>query len=121
MKAVTNVALAGLLLALSLGPAVADPLPPAIAESPLPMAEGAPTTDEVQANTRPMVRARLRLPDSLQDFSVAEIAALPDDPTRYAVRVTFKARTPFGALTAHEARFLMKRSSRGTVWIVTTP
>lgn len=78
-----------------------------------------PTAQEVRANTLPLVRARLRLPDSLQDFAVAEVAPLPQDPTRFTIRVTFKARTPFGAVTAHEARFTMKRSASRAVWITT--
>ncbi len=79
----------------------------------------APTSAEVIAYTQPLVRARLRIPDSLQAFAVSSIAPEPADPARHVVTVRFRARTPFGQITEHSARFRMKRSASGTVWIIT--
>jgi hypothetical protein len=115
--------LAAGLIALAVVSAPVAPALPTAAHESTPAANAAvpPTAQEVRASTEALVRARLRLPESLRDFTVASIAALPEDPTRFAVHLTFKARTPFGAVTGHEARFLMKRSRSGRVWIVTAP
>ncbi len=79
----------------------------------------APTTAEVLFYTRPLVKARLRMPESLQQFSVVTVQPTPDDAFRFAVMVRFRAKTPFGALTEHEARFHMKRTASQKLWIVT--
>lgn len=82
--------------------------------------QGAPPTTEVAAfYTRPLVKARLRVPQSLQDYTVASITPAKDDPTRFDIEVQFKARTPFGAITSHSARFQMKRVASTADWIVT--
>ncbi len=78
-----------------------------------------PTMEEVRFYTQPLVRARLRLPDSLRDFAVMQIAPTTDDPARFAVTLQFKAKAPFGGITQHTTDFLMKRSSSGKVWLVT--
>ena len=78
----------------------------------------APTTEVAAYYTRPLVKARLRVPQSLQDYTVASITPARDDPTRFDVEVHFKARTPFGAITAHSARFQMKRAASVADWIV---
>ena len=79
----------------------------------------APTVQEAITHTQPLVRARLRLPDSLADFTVTRIEAQRDDATRFDVQLRFKAKAPFGGVTAHEARFVMKRGSTGRFWVVT--
>lgn len=85
----------------------------------LAVAEAPPTTEEVLMNTRPLIRARMRLPDSLQGLTVTRIEAAVDDPARFAVEVQFQGRTPFGLLTTHQARFHMKRSVNRSLWVVT--
>ena len=88
---------------------------------PLAWAATAPTPAEVRHYTQPLVQARMRLPNSLQDFTVARIQPSVDDAARFEVLVQFKAKTPFGALTGHEARFAMKRAaSDQSLWIVTS-
>lgn len=97
------------------------PLAQAVTEA-VPMVQlvtAAPTTTEVERYTRPMVRARLRIPDSLQGFVVATVAPMTSDVSRFEVEVRFRARTPFGAITEHSARFRMKPASRRGEWIVT--
>ena len=79
----------------------------------------APTTAEVTFYTRPLVKARLRLPDSLQDFAVTAVKPELDDPSRFEVQVRFKAKTPFGGITEHTAQFRMKRTASKNLWIVT--
>lgn len=80
----------------------------------------APPTPTVAAfYTRPLVKARLRIPDSLQDYRVASIQPSADDPARFEIEVQFQARTPFGGITAHSARFQMKRMASAEQWIVT--
>ena len=101
-----RVAIAALLLLL--------PLAAARATAPVP-----PTPAEVGYYTKPLVKARLRLPESLQDFAVSGVQPMADDPSRFLVTVQFKARTPFGGLTEHSARFKMKQAARKTFWIVT--
>lgn len=81
----------------------------------------APTAEVAAFYTRPLVRARLRVPQSLQDYTVASITPSRDDSTRFDVEVRFKARTPFGAITSHSARFQMKRAPSTADWIVTAP
>lgn len=88
--------------------------PPAAVQS----LEGAPTLAVVEYYTRPLVRARLRLPDSLRDYRVESIRPSADDAARYDIEVSFRARTPFGGLTAHSAQFRMRRTDAGG-WIVT--
>lgn len=78
-----------------------------------------PSVEQVLFYTRPLVKARLRLPTSLQDFAVLSIAPTADDAARFAVEVQFKARTPFGAVTEHRARFHMKATTGGKGWVVT--
>jgi len=86
----------------------------------LALAAPAPPSAEVVAfYTRPLVKARLRLPDSLQDYTVHSIVPTTEDPARFAVHVQFKARTPFGAVTEHSAKFLMKATVSGRAWVVT--
>lgn len=85
-----------------------------------PLSARPPTVAEVIDNTRPLIRARLRLPDSLRDVTVTSIAPSADDPQRYAVALRFKARTPFGAITEHQAYFSFKRSSGRGLWIITS-
>ena len=81
----------------------------------------APTRAEVMFYTQPLVKARLRAPDSLHAFAITGIAASADDPLRFEVQVRFRAKTPFGAITEHSARFHMKRStSSQNIWIVTS-
>ena len=88
---------------------------------PLASAATAPTPAEVQRYTQPLVQARLRIPESLQGFTVARIQPSAGDAARFEVLVRFKAKTPFGALTGHEARFAMKRArSSQDLWIVTS-
>lgn len=95
----------------------------ASADSPEPLGAVAqaapPTTAVVEFYTRPLVKARLRIPDSLRDYRVAAITPSTDDPSRFEVEVHFQARTPFGGTTAHSARFQMKRAAREGGWIVT--
>lgn len=88
--------------------------PPAEAQT----LEGPPAVTVVDYYTRPLVRARLRVPDSLSDYRVESILPSPDDPLRYDIEVSFRARTPFGGMTAHGARFRMRRAEGGG-WIVT--
>lgn len=96
-------------------------LAPAWAAAPVAALSAAPTTAEVTRYTQPLVRARLRIPDSLQAFVVAAIKPSADDAMRFEVEVRFKAKTPFGAITPHQARFAMKRSRRTPdLWIVTS-
>lgn len=78
-----------------------------------------PSTEVVALYTRPLIKARLRLPDSLRDYTVQSITPTADDPARFAVQVRFKARTPFGAVTEHTAKFLMKVTASGKAWVVT--
>ena len=78
-----------------------------------------PGPDVVAFYTRPLVKARLRLPDSLQNYTVQSITPTADDPARFAVQVQFKARTPFGAVTEHTATYLMKATASGKAWVVT--
>lgn len=87
--------------------------------TPASAASRAPTAAEAVQYTRPLVRARLRLPESLKDYTVAAIVPVPEDPDRYAVTVRFRARTPFGAETAHEAGFRLRAAADGQGWIVT--
>lgn len=87
-----------------------------IAEAPPPLAP--PPTELVEFYTRPLVRARLRLPGSLSDYTVVSVRPVADDPGRYDIEVRFRARTPFGGTTAHGARFRMKRADDAS-WIVT--
>lgn len=68
---------------------------------------------------RQLIKARLRVPESLKDFSVSEIAPSANAVGRFNVTVTFQARSPFGSYTAHSASYQMKRASSGNVWIVT--
>lgn len=91
----------------------AEPLP-SVAQA----VEGAPAVTVVDYYTRPLVRARLRVPDSLSDYRVESILPSPDDPQRYDIEVSFRARTPFGGTTAHRAQFRMRRAEGGG-WIVT--
>lgn len=87
---------------------------------PAEIAAVAPTTAEVLFYTRPLVQARLRLPESLHAFAVTSVQPATDDPARFEVEVRFRARTPFGSITAHQARFAMKRTaSNHKLWIVT--
>lgn len=79
-----------------------------------------PTAAEIRANTVPLIRPRLRLPDSLHQFAVVTVQPTADDPERFLVEVSFKAKTPFGSITEHRAKFHMKRSASGKYWIVTT-
>ena len=113
-----RMSLAAAVLAVALAATPASP-PATPARAPAIADEAPPTAQEVRANTLPLVRARLRLPDSLQDFAVAEVAPTAQDSARFVIRVTFKARTPFGSVTAHEARFAMKRSASKAVWNTT--
>lgn len=78
-----------------------------------------PTPEQVGYYTQPLVKARLRLPESLQGFTVLSIAPTPDDAARFTVEVRFKARAPFGGVTEHRAKFLMKRTASGKAWVVT--
>jgi len=91
----------------------------AVGSAPVAAQEAAPSAEIAAFYTRPLVRARLRVPASLQDYTVTAIAPSTDDPTRFDVDVHFKARTPFGATTAHSARFQMKRAAVTADWIVT--
>jgi len=93
--------------------AVPEPSPPAA------QARQAPTPEEVLLNTRPLIRARLRLPDSLQGLQVTRIEPTAEDPTRFVVSLAFQGRTPFGRLSSHQARFHMKRSATHGLWVVT--
>lgn len=102
------------------------PAMPALAAGPAANADAAavaaavaPTAAEAEYYTRPLVRARLRVPDSLQDYRVASLRPSADDPSRFEVEVQFRARTPFGGMSAHSARFRMKRAAAGGGWIVT--
>jgi len=95
-------ALLGLGLALT---AAASPAPPSEAT--------------VRHYTVPLIKARLRLPESLQDLQITHLAPTADDPARFTVRLSFKAKTPFGSLTPHSAAFLMKRGASGRFWVVT--
>lgn len=70
-------------------------------------------------HTRPFIRSRLRLPESLHQVSVPLIQPAADDPAAFEVRVRFHARSPFGATTQHELRYRLKRAQQGDVWIVT--
>lgn len=92
--------------------------PAAIADEAALATSAAPTLAEAEYYTRPLVRARLRLPDSLQDYRVASLLPSADDPSRFEVEVQFRARTPFGGVSAHSARFQMRRAAAGG-WIVT--
>ncbi|WP_148044716.1 hypothetical protein [Stagnimonas aquatica] len=87
--------------------------------SPAKALEAPPEIPVVVFYTRPLVKARLRIPDSLQNYTVTAIAPLADDPGRFDVEVHFEARTPFGGTTAHRARFQMKRAAVEGEWIVT--
>ncbi len=87
-------------------------------ESAVERAAAPPSATTAEYYTRPLVRARLRIPGSLRDYTVAAITPSAEDPTRFDVLVKFAARTPFGATTAHEARFQMKEGLGGS-WIVT--
>lgn len=87
-----------------------------------PVAVAPPPDDAVVRHyTQPLLRARLRLPNSLKDYRIDAITPVPDDPGRYEVRVRFSADTPFGATTEHEARFWMKAAAIPGQWIITTP
>lgn len=79
----------------------------------------APTLAEVEYYTRPLIRARLRIPDSLQGFVVTLVSPMADDAARFEVEVRFRARTPFGGITGHSARFRMKRAASPGLWVVT--
>lgn len=114
MRAWRRLRRAGLLL-LALLPAT----PAANADAAVVAAAVAPTAAEAEYYTRPLVRARLRVPDSLQDYRVASLRPSADDPSRFEVEVQFRARTPFGGMSAHSARFRMKRAAAGGGWIVT--
>ncbi|MDP3859861.1 MAG: hypothetical protein Q8Q73_19035 [Stagnimonas sp.] len=93
------------------------------ADSPEPVGGAAqavpPTAAVVDYYTRPLIKARLRIPDSLRDYRVTAITRSTDDPSRFEVEVHFLARTPFGGTTAHSARFQMKRAATDGEWIVT--
>lgn len=78
-----------------------------------------PTSALVEYYTRPMVRARLRLPDSLAGYTVARIDPVAGEPGRWEVEVRFSARAPFGGVTAHQAVFRMRRAAEADAWIVT--
>lgn len=78
-----------------------------------------PTTAEVERYTRPLVKARLRIPDSLHGFVVTKVAPMVNELSRFEVEVRFRARTPFGVITEHSARFRMKQASGKGEWIVT--
>lgn len=78
-----------------------------------------PTPAVVEYYTRPMVRARLRLPDSLAGYAVARIEPLAGEPGRWEVEVRFSARTPFGGVTEHSAVFRMRHAAEADAWIVT--
>lgn len=84
-----------------------------------PPAPAAPTVAEAEFYTRPLVRARLRLPDSLQGFAVNAIKRETGDASRFEVEVRFRAKTPFGGITEHTAQFRMKRTASKNLWIVT--
>ena len=88
------------------------------ATEPLPTGPAAPTVAEVEFYTRPLVKARLRIPDSLQGFLVTTIKPEVGDASRFEVEVQFRAKTPFGGVTEHTARFRMKQTSRKNLWIV---
>lgn len=97
------------------------PLPGLRAEPPPSAAqafEGPPSVTVADYYTRPLVRARLRVPDSLSDYRVESVLPSADDPQRYDIEVGFRARTPFGGMTAHRAQFRMRRAEGGG-WIVT--
>ena len=102
-----------LVLAMPLAQAATNALTNAVVPS------AKPTATEVEHYTRPLVRARLRLPDSLHSFVVTTVTPVTSDPSRFAVEVRFRASTPFGAITEHSARFQMKRASSMASWIVT--
>lgn len=78
-----------------------------------------PSVDVVRYYTQPMIRARLRLPESLRDFVVTQIAPTADDPARFLVTLQFKAKAPFGGYTQHRACFHMKQASGSDSWVVT--
>lgn len=78
-----------------------------------------PTPAVVEYYTRPMVRARLRLPDSLAGYTVARIEPVAGEPGRWEVEVRFSARTPFGGVTAHNAVFRMRHAAVADAWVVT--
>ena len=100
----------GLLIAGLLAAAVhAAGVPPAVP----------PTPAVAEYYTRPLVRARLRLPDSLAGYTVARIEPLAGEPGRYEVEVRFSALTPFGGVTEHSAVFRMRRAAEVDAWIVT--
>lgn len=82
-------------------------------------ATAGPTPAEVARFTEPLIRPRLRIPDSLHALVVDEIRPAAEDASRFEVRVRFRARTPFGATTENRARFSMKRASGDAGWIVT--
>lgn len=107
-----------LLLALCIGTAAAAPL--AAARPQAAQQYAPPSIEQVLFYTRPLIKARLRLPSSLQDFTVLDIAPTADDPARFAVQLRFKARSPFGAVTEHRAGFHMKATQSGKAWVVTT-
>lgn len=79
----------------------------------------APTTADVERYTRPLVKARLRIPDSLHGFVVTKVVPMVNEPSRFEVEVRFRARTPFGVITEQSARFRMKKASGQGAWIVT--
>lgn len=78
-----------------------------------------PPLSVVEFYTRPLVRARLRAPDSLRDYQIASLVPSADDPQRFEVEVRFRAQTPFGAITAHSARFQFRQGAPGAGWMVT--
>ncbi len=106
-------------MALALVAVPARAAPVAVPDAVIVDAPAAPSPSEAEFYTRPLVRARLRLPDSLQDYRIVRLAPTVDDPERFEVEVQFRARTPFGGLTAHRAHFRMKRAASGQGWIVT--
>jgi hypothetical protein len=69
--------------------------------------------------TRPLLRARLRLPDSLQSVVVGSVQRDARDPQRFLVLVRFAAQTPFGAITPHQAWFYFRPAARSGDWVVT--
>ena len=73
----------------------------------------------IQRWTRPLLRARLRLPDSLRDVVVTQVEPDAQDPQRFLVRIAFQAQTPFGAVTPHEAWFYFRPATQRGDWVVT--
>ena len=62
---------------------------------------------------------RTTVPQQMYFDSFISTDLVAQDPARFAVEVRFRAKTPFGGITEHRARFQMKRASVAGVWIVT--